>query len=736
MDMEIDADPTKKLKTESFETYNIRSYADILSQPFLLKSAKYEVYFYKFFEISQFGILFPIEFKPCPDFIQFVKKRKLWSSELNSLREFQHVMWCDLFQVLQVKNGNLSNANYLVVPVKKKRIDWDRVKNALYDEELKTIREISINDRPNYMYQSVKKRHFLQYVKTIMPDEETEKILNEIFDQAVVVNNENNTVTDRRILVKAMIDKKRNNDNYKPFIIAKNAKPVRRMLRVVTSTTKSPNNYQILSEDEMQIFYLNSVQYEEATHLLVMLSSLESVSYIIQFAKLYNYTGSFTYLRNGLTAPSLDNDSNYDALENLGDVILKVIASLHFFSKYEKDREHYLTWRRTEKIKNDYLSKIAKRHDFKNYLRTRELKYIKLRPPYYEGQNGKDETDQVLQRISDGQLADMVESLIGAFFMGEGMLNSAKFVYQLDVLPEEEQNWAYTLQYFDNEKLTVLDIDMISSDILCENPSFGDIIPPMSEKHPCGDLFETPEMVEDIIGYKFKDKSLLFEAFTHASQENKTNYERLEFLGDSLLDLIVVSNTFLMGNFNAEELTTFKHIIANNNVLSKLAISLGLYRFLKCDLCQAEIVDKFLDTVTWDEDICNFGAYDDDPPKCLNDIFEALAGAILIDSGSLRVVSQVFGSILKLPMIHLVRNNEKCGPNIRSRLSVYGQRARKKIRIEESDTDLGCLATVYIDEIPIVSHYSKTRWLAKQQAALKAYQIVTKDQESAEIESN
>ncbi len=55
----------------------------------------------------------------------------------------------------------------------------------------------------------------------------------------------------------------------------------------------------------------------------------------------------------------------------------------------------------------------------------------------------------------------------------------------------------------------------------------------------------TPEMLEKVIGYKFSDKSLLSKALTHSSYANEAHKsktycnERLEFLGDSVLSIIV-----------------------------------------------------------------------------------------------------------------------------------------------------------------------------------------------------
>ena len=55
------------------------------------------------------------------------------------------------------------------------------------------------------------------------------------------------------------------------------------------------------------------------------------------------------------------------------------------------------------------------------------------------------------------------------------------------------------------------------------------------------------ERVEEILGYSFKEKSFLLQALTHASytcNELTESYERLEFLGDAVLDYLVTAHLF------------------------------------------------------------------------------------------------------------------------------------------------------------------------------------------------
>lgn len=69
--------------------------------------------------------------------------------------------------------------------------------------------------------------------------------------------------------------------------------------------------------------------------------------------------------------------------------------------------------------------------------------------------------------------------------------------------------------------------------------------------------------VEEILNYKFNDKSLLLEAFTHPSfmeaYQLDTCYEKLEVLGDSILDYIANSNLIkytMFERYNLQERLT------------------------------------------------------------------------------------------------------------------------------------------------------------------------------------
>ncbi|MFH1619081.1 MAG: ribonuclease III [bacterium] len=87
--------------------------------------------------------------------------------------------------------------------------------------------------------------------------------------------------------------------------------------------------------------------------------------------------------------------------------------------------------------------------------------------------------------------------------------------------------------------------------------------------------------VEDIIGYRFRNRELLKEALTHKSYASERNIpihnERLEFLGDSILGMVVAYNVFALNPDNNEgHLSKLKSYLASKPVLAKWSNDLDL----------------------------------------------------------------------------------------------------------------------------------------------------------------
>jgi len=94
------------------------------------------------------------------------------------------------------------------------------------------------------------------------------------------------------------------------------------------------------------------------------------------------------------------------------------------------------------------------------------------------------------------------------------------------------------------------------------------------------------ELIENKINYKFDNKDLLKNALTHKTHAFEASIpieynERLEFLGDSILNFVVAEQLYRSNKYFSEgELTRRRSILVNNNFLAKKAKELDIGNFL------------------------------------------------------------------------------------------------------------------------------------------------------------
>ncbi len=123
--------------------------------------------------------------------------------------------------------------------------------------------------------------------------------------------------------------------------------------------------------------------------------------------------------------------------------------------------------------------------------------------------------------------------------------------------------------------------------------------------------------IETKINYIFEDKRLLKQAFTHKSINNspRFNYERLEFLGDSVLD-IVISRELMREFPDGDEglLTQRRAALVQKPFLANMGRLLNLMDYLKIEKNIDLNIEKIAD-------------------KQIANIFEALIGALYLDGG-------------------------------------------------------------------------------------------------------
>ncbi len=126
---------------------------------------------------------------------------------------------------------------------------------------------------------------------------------------------------------------------------------------------------------------------------------------------------------------------------------------------------------------------------------------------------------------------------------------------------------------------------------------------------------------EEKIGVVFQDKHLIAQAFTHRSYINEHRHvvaghnERLEFLGDAVLELVVTEHLYHKYPDRPEgELTSFRSALVNTTSLSLLALALEVNDFLLLSRGEAKDTGRARQYI-------------------LANTFEAVIGAIYLDQG-------------------------------------------------------------------------------------------------------
>lgn len=142
------------------------------------------------------------------------------------------------------------------------------------------------------------------------------------------------------------------------------------------------------------------------------------------------------------------------------------------------------------------------------------------------------------------------------------------------------------------------------------------------------------QKLQDTISYHFKDASLLECAMTHKSCKKPFNNERLEFLGDAVVDLVIGEYLFERFPHHQEgKLSKIRASIVSEEGLTKFAKEIGL------DQC------IFLSPA----EESNHGR---EKPSILADAFEALMGAIFLEEG-LIVVKRIINQLIKITYDHI-----------------------------------------------------------------------------------
>ena len=221
---------------------------------------------------------------------------------------------------------------------------------------------------------------------------------------------------------------------------------------------------------------------------------------------------------------------------------------------------------------------------------------------------------------------------------------------------------------------------------------------------------------EEKMGVTFKDPSLLKRACTHRSylNENKgaglEHNERLEFLGDAVLELVVTSYLFKkFPDRNEGDLTSYRSALVNTHSLSKVALHLGVDEYLLLSRGESKDTGRARSIIH-------------------ADAIEALIGAVYLDQGYNAAANFISAQLLEVIDIDEIVE-KKLWLDAKSRFQEKAQEetgltpSYKTLKETGPDHSKSFTLGVFLGDVQVALGVGLSKQEAEQKAAEKALEV-------------
>lgn len=218
------------------------------------------------------------------------------------------------------------------------------------------------------------------------------------------------------------------------------------------------------------------------------------------------------------------------------------------------------------------------------------------------------------------------------------------------------------------------------------------------------------KMFEEIIKYNFNDKNLLTKSLTHtsASTEKVSSMERLEFLGDRILGLVISEELFLKyPGLKEGELSKKYSFLVQRSTCAKVAENISLNKFIflgKSELKNSQIKSSIL-----------------------SNIMEALIGSIFLDSdysNTRKIVLNLWKEMIS--SVEKANNLSNSKSDLQEKILSMNKKLPdyKLISIKGEDHDPRFTVSVSVDGFDSVLAIGKSKQEAEKNAAEKMLKII------------
>ncbi|KAJ5945845.1 hypothetical protein N7454_002684 [Penicillium verhagenii] len=317
---------------------------------------------------------------------------------------------------------------------------------------------------------------------------------------------------------------------------------------------------------------------------------------------------------------------NYERLEFLGDSFLKMATSISLFCQKPDDDEYDYHVNRMCLVCNRNLFNAAVKINLYTYIRSRGFSRHTWYPPGLELLHGRNYLrhldSESSHALGEKTIADVCEALIGASLLTGGKANRFDLAIEaVTIFVDSENHKAKTWKEY------------VSSYVK----------PAYQLKGTDGFEIDLAKKIYQGLGYQFQYPALLRSAFTHPSYPSAWAkvpcYQRLEFLGDALLDMVCIEYLFQkFPDKDPQWLTEHKMAMVSNKFLGALSVKLGFHRHLQHFSSPLQSgITQYAEDIQYAEEenpgMMDYWLGTRDSPKCLPDMLEAYLAAIFVDSG-------------------------------------------------------------------------------------------------------
>ncbi len=216
--------------------------------------------------------------------------------------------------------------------------------------------------------------------------------------------------------------------------------------------------------------------------------------------------------------------------------------------------------------------------------------------------------------------------------------------------------------------------------------------------------------LENTLQYRFQNAELFQQALTHRSASNRNN-ERLEFLGDAVLDFVVSEVVFLAHPEAPEgDLSKLRASLVKDESLAELALELGLGEYLILGSGERKTGGHRRESI-------------------LADALEAIFGAVFLDTGfdtAREVINRVYADRYQnLPDVSDLRDPKtRLQEWLQARKHALPEYELVKVTGQDHEQRFSVTCTV-VEESAVTDGRSTTRRKAEQEAARKMIELLT-----------